>query len=156
MKGDETTWTANVVVNCGGQFSRPKYANIPGKDTFAGQVIHTAQWPENVDLAGKRVAMIGTGPSTGQVAPSIQPIVKQLYIYQRSATYVLPRNDGPEPEWKQKLFTLFPPFLWLYHVWLYINVGACLFGLSYLSMHDLGYTNISKSVICGRVNVPVR
>lgn len=127
--GQRSLWTANSLVHAGGQFSRPKCANIDGKDTFQGEVIHTAMWNDNIDLAGKTVAIIGTGPSTGQVAPKIAPLVKQLYIYQRSATYVVPRNDGPLSWWKVQLFKWFLPALWLYHLWYYLSVRIRCFSL---------------------------
>ena len=79
-------------------------------------------WNEKIDLAGKRVAIIGTGPSTGQVAPKIALLAKQLYVYQRSATYVVPRGDGPLPWWKLALFKWFRPALWFYHMWWYLSV----------------------------------
>ena len=121
--GVQTTWTANVVVDAGGQFWRPKYANIPGKEDFQGTQWHTSQWRSDFDLRGKRVAMIGTGPSTAQVAPQIQPLVKELILYQRSATYVVPRNDNPQPEWRLFLFKWFPILLWAYHWWFYFSVS---------------------------------
>jgi cation diffusion facilitator CzcD-associated flavoprotein CzcO len=111
-----------VVVNAGGQFYKPKGWDIPGMETFEGTQWHTAEWRHDFDLTGKRVAIIGTGPSTGQVAPSIQPLVKQLYVYQRSATYVVPRGDGPIPAWKKRLLSWFPPLLWMYHLWWYWSV----------------------------------
>lgn len=117
-------WTANVVVNAGGQFYKPKGWSIPGIEEFKGTSWHTAEWRHDFDLTGKRVAIIGTGPSTGQVAPQIQPIVKELYVYQRSATHVVPRNDDPIPVWKRKLLALFPPLLWLYHFWWYWSVSC--------------------------------
>ncbi|KAF2494380.1 FAD/NAD(P)-binding domain-containing protein [Lophium mytilinum] len=117
--GQQTLWTTNVLIHAGGQFSRPKWADIPGRKTFKGTEWHTAEWRDDFDLTGKRVAIIGTGPSTGQVAPAIVDKVKKLYIYQRSATYVVPRGDGPIPKWKQRLFNWFKPVLWLYHVWWY-------------------------------------
>lgn len=120
--GIESTWTANVVVDAGGQFWRPKYANIPGKENFKGPQWHTSQWRSDLDLKDKRVAMIGTGPSTAQIAPQIQPLVRELILYQRSATYVVPRNDYSQPRWRQILFKWLPPFLWAYHVWWYLSV----------------------------------
>ena len=122
----ETTWTANVIVDCGGQFWRPKYADIPGRENFKGTQWHTSQWRSDYDLTGKRVAMIGTGPSTAQVAPQIQPYVKELILYQRSATYVVPRNDHDQPTWRQTLFKWLPPLLWAYHLWWYLSVSYCL------------------------------
>ncbi|GAB7356265.1 hypothetical protein MBLNU459_g7075t1 [Dothideomycetes sp. NU459] len=119
-----TRWLANAIVSAGGQFSRPKTAEIPGKESFSRTQWHTAEWRGDYDLTGKTVAIIGTGPSTGQVAPRIQPIVKQLYIYQRSSTFVLPRNDGPVPVWKKLFFKLFPPALWLYHIWFWLAIES--------------------------------
>lgn len=118
----DTLWTANVIINAGGQFSKPKYANIPGRDTFQHEQLHTSQWHEGVELHGKRVAMIGTGPSTAQIAPEIQPLVKELILYQRSATYCVPRNDGPQSSWKKAIFRWIPFALHFYHIWWYLTV----------------------------------
>jgi len=63
--------------------------------------------------------MIGTGPSTAQVAPKIQPIVKQLTLFQRSPTFVFPRRDEPIDPRLILLFTWFPPLLLFYHLYLY-------------------------------------
>ena len=120
--GERSTWLANVVVDAGGQFWAPKYAAIPGAESFKGAVWHTSQWRDDYDLRGKRVAMIGTGPSTAQVAPRIQPLVKELVLYQRSATYCMPRHDALQPGWKKFLFKWFPPLLWAYHLWYYFSV----------------------------------
>ena len=108
------------MVSAAGQFSRPKYANIPGKDTFEGAVWHTSEWNHDYDLTGKRVAIIGTGPSTAQIAPQIQPIVKKLTLFQRSPTYVFPRRDEPIDPRLITLFTWFWPALLCYHLYLYV------------------------------------
>jgi len=114
--GQKTKWIANVLFDNGGGFHRPKYANIPGSSNFKGEQWHTAEWPSDADLTGKRVALIGTGPSAAQVAPKIQPIVKELYMFQRSCGHVLPRNNHTIPGWERTLFRWFYPILWLYHV----------------------------------------
>ncbi|KKK22065.1 hypothetical protein ARAM_002401 [Aspergillus rambellii] len=114
-------WKANVLYNCGGSFYRAKYASIPGIENFKGQQWHTTAWPKDADLTGKTVAILGTGPSAAQVAPSIQPIVKKLYMYQRSSGHVLPRNNHQQPMWKRLLFRYCWPILWLYHVWFCIS-----------------------------------
>ncbi|KKK18803.1 hypothetical protein ARAM_002166 [Aspergillus rambellii] len=115
--GYRTRWTANVVFDNGGGFHRPKYAAIPGREDFQGDQFHTGEWPTGYDLRGKRVALIGTGPSAAQVGPKIQPLVDQLYMYQRSAGHVLPRNNHVIPRWQRLLFWLFPPVLRFYHSW---------------------------------------
>jgi cation diffusion facilitator CzcD-associated flavoprotein CzcO len=78
------THEANVLVTACGQLSVPTVPPIPGLDSFAGPAFHTARWRHDVDLTGKRVAVIGTGCSAIQVVPAIQPIVDQVDVYQRS------------------------------------------------------------------------
>jgi 4-hydroxyacetophenone monooxygenase len=67
-----------------GQLNRPSVPKIPGLAEFKGPCLHTAQWDPSVDLAGKRVAMIGTGASAMQTGPSIAPGVAHLRVFQRS------------------------------------------------------------------------
>lgn len=83
----------DVLVSAVGQLSRPAYPEIPGRERFEGPAFHSARWDHDVDLAGKRVAVIGTGASAVQFVPEIQPQVAQLTVFQRSAPYLLPRPD---------------------------------------------------------------
>src|SRR5690242_8090605 len=64
---------ADILVTACGQLSVPSVPPLPGLETFAGPAFHTAEWRHDVDLAGKRVAVIGTGCTAIQVVPSIQP-----------------------------------------------------------------------------------
>jgi cation diffusion facilitator CzcD-associated flavoprotein CzcO len=75
---------ADVLLTACGQLSVPSVPPLPGLGSFSGPSFHTARWPEDVDVAGKRVAVIGTGCSAIQVGPAIQSEVQQLDIYQRS------------------------------------------------------------------------
>ncbi|WP_030897749.1 flavin-containing monooxygenase [Streptomyces sp. NRRL F-5126] len=88
-----TTYTADVVVSAGGPLSDPKTPDIPGLADFPGPVFHTARWDHDVDLRGKRVAVIGTGASAIQVVPAIQPEVGHLTLFQRTPPWVMPRHD---------------------------------------------------------------
>ena len=65
------TVEADVLVSACGQLSRPALSRIPGADRFEGPIFHTARWDHDVELEGKRVAVIGTGASTIQVVPAI-------------------------------------------------------------------------------------
>ncbi|MEU0270630.1 NAD(P)/FAD-dependent oxidoreductase [Streptomyces sp. NPDC006307] len=92
------TLTADVVVSATGPLSDPKIPDIPGLASFeesGGRVFHSARWDHDYDLAGKRVAVIGTGASAIQIVPSIQPEVGRLTLFQRTPAWVMPRMDRP-------------------------------------------------------------
>ena len=88
---------AAVVISAVGQLNRPKLPDIEGLDTFAGTAMHSARWQEGVDLAGKRVAVIGTGASAFQIVPTIAPEVAHLTVFQRSAPWMFPNPNYHEP-----------------------------------------------------------
>ncbi|MFJ8585918.1 flavin-containing monooxygenase [Streptomyces sp. NPDC093595] len=92
------TLTADVVVSATGPLSDPRIPDIPGLAGFeaaGGKVFHSARWDHDYDLAGKRVAVIGTGASAIQIVPSIQPRVGRLTLFQRTPAWVMPRMDRP-------------------------------------------------------------
>lgn len=88
-----TTLTADVVVSATGPLSDPKLPDIPGLADFPGKVFHSARWDHGHDLAGKRVAVIGTGASAIQIVPEIQPRARRLTLFQRTPPWVMPRMD---------------------------------------------------------------
>jgi cation diffusion facilitator CzcD-associated flavoprotein CzcO len=99
---------ADVLVTACGQLSVPKVPPIAGLDSFMGPAFHTAEWRHDVNLAGKRVAVIGTGCSAIQVVPAIQPEVAQLDVYQRSPGWTFPKGDFEYSPWVRALFKRFP------------------------------------------------
>jgi cation diffusion facilitator CzcD-associated flavoprotein CzcO len=99
---------ADVLVTACGQLSVPKVPPIPNLDDFAGPAFHTAEWRHDVDLAGKRVAVIGTGCSAIQVVPAIQPEVTRLDVYQRSPGWTFPKGDYEYSPRMQALFKRLP------------------------------------------------
>ena len=100
---------ADVLLTACGQLSVPQTPPIAGLESFEGPAFHTADWRHDVDLAGKRVAVVGTGCSAIQVVPAIQPQVAQVDVYQRSAGWTFPKNDFAYPRWAHALFKRFPP-----------------------------------------------
>lgn len=76
-----------------GPLSEPVMPDIEGLDSFKGEVFHSARWNHDVDLTGKRVAVIGTGASAIQIVPALQKTVGHLDVYQRTAPWVIPRNE---------------------------------------------------------------
>ncbi len=99
---------ADVLVTACGQLSVAKMPSIPGLESFAGPAFHTSQWRHDVALAGKRVAVIGTGCSAIQTVPAIQPVVEQIDIYQRSPGWTIPKMDYAYSERAKRLFERFP------------------------------------------------
>ena len=87
--GQERVEVANALICAVGQLNRPAIPAIPGLDTFAGEVIHTARWTEETAVAGKRVALIGTGASAVQVGPAIAAEVRSLHVLQRSGAWIV-------------------------------------------------------------------
>jgi cation diffusion facilitator CzcD-associated flavoprotein CzcO len=86
---------ARAVVSAMGGLSRPHVPDVPGLASFAGDTFHSQQWNHEVDLTGKRVAVIGTGASAIQFVPKIAPAVAHLTLFQRSAPWILPKRDRP-------------------------------------------------------------
>lgn len=86
-------YVAQFVVAAPGPLAEPRLPDLPGLASFAGRMFHTARWPEDLDLRGARVAVIGTGASVIQVVPAIQPRVSRLVVFQRTPPWVIPRND---------------------------------------------------------------
>jgi 4-hydroxyacetophenone monooxygenase len=85
---------ANVVISAVGLFSEPSLPNIPGIDGFRGTILHSARWNSDcTPWTGKRVAIIGTGASAVQLAPAIVDDVEHLTIFQRSAPWVVARQN---------------------------------------------------------------
>ena len=113
-------YSATLLVPALGGLSRPKIPDIPGLDSFKGQVIHSQQWPEDLDLSNKRVAVIGCGASAIQFVPRIQPQVAHLDLYQRTPQWILPKPERPIPAWKQRLYRIFPPARLLTRFGLYL------------------------------------
>ncbi|HEX2903687.1 MAG TPA: NAD(P)/FAD-dependent oxidoreductase [Jatrophihabitans sp.] len=100
--------SADLLVAAAGALSDPKLPAIEGIDVFRGRLFHSAQWDHGYDLAGKRVAVIGTGASAIQIVPEIAPQVAQLDVYQRTAPWVMPRRDRAYRPWQQRLMRRVP------------------------------------------------
>lgn len=88
--GTRESVDAAFVISAVGILNRPKWPEIPGLDSFAGPLLHTAQWDRDFDWRGKRVGLLGTGASGHQLGPTIAPDVEKLTIFQRSPHWVVP------------------------------------------------------------------
>lgn len=106
-------FTAQHVIFATGLLHEPKLPPIPGLEGFDGPAFHSARWDPEVDLSGKRVAVVGTGCSAVQIVPAIQPQAAAVYVFQRTASWVLPRPDVAIPNFVRRRFQHAP---WLLRV----------------------------------------
>jgi cation diffusion facilitator CzcD-associated flavoprotein CzcO len=122
------TVTADLVVSGLGGLHVPKHADIAGLDAFAGTTFHTAEWNHDVDLTGKRVAIIGTGASAAQVLPAIAAQVGDVTVFQRTAAWVFPRMAREIPEERRARFRRHPSLMRLYRwfLWTLMDVVGVL------------------------------
>ena len=120
---DGTQVVADFVVTAVGQLNRPAIPLLPGLESFAGAHFHSAQWNHAVELAGRRVAVVGNAASAVQFVPQIAPLVARLTVFQRSANWLLPRKDRLYAPRTQRLLTRFPALARLYHdaQWFYFG-----------------------------------
>jgi len=101
---------SRFVIMATGCLSVPTKPEVAGVETFGGEVVQTSLWPrEGVELAGKRVALIGTGSSGVQSTPEIAAEAEHLYVFQRTATYTWPSYNGPlDPEVQAETKRVYP------------------------------------------------
>lgn len=100
--------TATHVVLATGALADPVIPALPGLDRFHGVSFHSARWNHEADLTGKRVAVIGTGPSAVQFIPRIQPEVTHLTVFQRTPAWVVPRHDHDISAANRRLYRAAP------------------------------------------------
>ncbi|CAI6088645.1 unnamed protein product [Clonostachys chloroleuca] len=92
-KGTWQDW-CHVLINGTGILNSWKWPDIPGLDDFEGPKMHSAAWDHSVDFKGKTVGVIGTGSTSVQIVPSLQPIAKDLKVFMRSSTWISPPFGG--------------------------------------------------------------
>ena len=90
---DGDTVDTDIVVTALGQLNRPKVPEIKGAKNFKGAIFHSAQWPDDAPISGKKVAVIGNGPSAAQFIPEVTKVADAMTVFQRSPCHVVPRND---------------------------------------------------------------
>jgi len=129
--GDEGCWTvtnadgssrrARILILATGQLSRPAIPRIEGAEQFQGPVFHSAQWDETVGVKGKRVAIIGNGPSSAQIVPAIAPDVARMVVFQRTPNWFYPRGDRPYGRVEKFLFRHLPGYARMHRAFIYLQ-----------------------------------
>lgn len=120
--GRTETYFADVVISAVGHLNRPRVPEIPGQGDYLGRAFHSAEWPDDADIDDKRVAVVGTGASGFQVVPSIASRVKELTVFQRTASWILstPNYNADIRQGMQKLLRSVPYFGRWERLWQYI------------------------------------
>jgi cation diffusion facilitator CzcD-associated flavoprotein CzcO len=100
--------SAGILILANGPLAEPAMPDIPGLSTFEGHAFHSARWPAEHDVAGKRVAVIGTGSSAIQIVPAIQSSAAHVTVFQRTAPWVLPHRNRRITDVERFLYRRFP------------------------------------------------
>lgn len=101
-------YVARFLVAGVGALHIPNVPKLPGIERFEGESFHSARWNHDLDLTGKRVAVVGTGASAIQFVPRIAPDVAKLTIFQRTPPWIMPKPDHAMPAWTKALFRVVP------------------------------------------------
>ena len=101
-------YIAKTVLFATGPITEAQIPPLEGLDTFTGEMFHSAKWNHDYDLTGKRIAVIGTGASAIQFVPQIQPKAKELFVFQRTAPWVLPKPDTDLGELSKSIIAKYP------------------------------------------------
>ena len=112
---------SRLLITAMGQLSRPVMPKLKGIESFKGAAFHSAKWAHDVSLKDKRVAVVGTGASAIQFVPAIAPDVAHMKVFQRSASYILPRGNRKYSGTVQGLFAKFPALNRLHRLGIYLT-----------------------------------
>jgi cation diffusion facilitator CzcD-associated flavoprotein CzcO len=123
------TYLSKTVIFATGPITEPQTPRLEGLDTFTGEMFHSAKWNHNYDLTGKRIAVIGTGASAIQFVPQIQPLAKSLYVFQRTAPWVVPKPDMLLSNFSKSLIAKYPAIQKNWRKSVALSLNAINFGL---------------------------
>jgi len=108
IETNKGTITATVMIGAAGALSEPATPKLPGLEHFEGRAFHSAKWDHTVDLAGRNVAVVGTGASAIQFVPEIQDKVGKLSVFQRTPPWIMPRRNRELTDREHAIFKAVP------------------------------------------------
>lgn len=123
------TYQSKTVIFATGPITEPQTPRLEGLETFEGETFHSAKWNHNYDLTGKRIAVVGTGASAIQFVPQIQPLAKELYVFQRTAPWVVPKPDMLLSDYSKSLVAKYPAIQQSWRKSVALSLNAINFGL---------------------------
>ena len=116
--------------------------------------MHSARWDDGVDLAGRDVAVIGTGASAIQIVPAIQPAAGSLAVYQRTPPWIVPRSDRPVKRSARWLYRHLPPFQQLVRAFLYVFRELLVVGMAKRRRFLRPVAKLARTHLARQVRVP--
>ncbi|MEV6555474.1 NAD(P)/FAD-dependent oxidoreductase [Nocardia sp. NPDC051756] len=154
VESTQGSFVAETVVSAVGALCEPALPDIKGINDFQGETFHSARWNHDADLAGKRVAIIGTGASSIQIVPAIADKVAHLDVYQRTAPWLLPRLDRPYTKLERLAFKHVPGFQRLSRAAIYAARETQVVGLAKLPALMGAFELIAKAKLRAEVRDP--
>jgi cation diffusion facilitator CzcD-associated flavoprotein CzcO len=100
--------TSDYLVSAVGQLNAPFIPDILGLRSFKGKLIHSSRWDHTYNYEGKRVAVIGNGATAAQIIPEVAKQARALTVFQRTANWIIPREDAEIPQWRRSIYRLLP------------------------------------------------
>jgi cyclohexanone monooxygenase len=141
----------NVVVSAVGLFTQPVLPDLVEQEPFTGTVMHSSRWDHSVDLAGARVAVLGTGSTASQLVPELAKVAGQVYSVQRSPTWILPKPDRPYSRWERWLFAHVPFAKKFYRTRLWLRSEANISVIEHGSEKTQEFTAIALRLLANSV-----
>ena len=143
--GTEEALEFDAIVSAVGQLNRPSFPDIRGRDRFAGEWFHSALWEHDLDLTGKRVAVIGTGASAAQFIPTVAEQAGELVIFQRTPPWLIPTPNYHDelPDGLRWLLRHVPMYARWDRLWLFWRTHE---GLLPMAVVDPDWPNQEQSV----------
>lgn len=115
---------ARFAVAAMGPLARWRFPDLPGLERFAGKKFHSAGWDPSFDPRGQRIAAIGTGASAIQFIPELQKTAEKLHVFQRTAPWVMPRQERAYTALEKTLFEKVPALQFLHRQFIYWTLEA--------------------------------
>jgi cation diffusion facilitator CzcD-associated flavoprotein CzcO len=127
VTGDDEELLYDIVIGATGILHKPVLPDIEGLESFEGACFHSARWDHSVELAGKRVGVIGTGSTAAQIIGDITDQVEKMVVFQRTPQWMVPLAQTEYSPLVKRIYRLFPFLQWLPY-YLYFLVGLRTFG----------------------------
>jgi cation diffusion facilitator CzcD-associated flavoprotein CzcO len=152
--GDGSTERVDILIGATGPLSKPALPKIGGLDAFDGVAFHSAKWRHDVDLRGKRVAVIGTGASAIQFVPRIAPLAAQVHVFQRTPPWVLPHRDRAFGPRERRLYRALPFAQRLLRWAIYLRQELLIFGFTGGARLQRRFRDWAQMLLQAQVSAP--